>query len=243
MTADCTYGLGPNKAVPTRTMVEPSAIAASKSPLMPIESVSSPAPPRVELLAQRAQLREPGALARRLALFGRHAHQATQLQARQRAPPRRPAPAARAGVTPPLLASPPRLTCRHTFSGGAWNGRCAARRSAIFSRSSACTQANCSATGRVLLACSRPTKCQVSAAPAAPQFLPAPPAGNSRRSRQCPDRPPWPALSGGWALPTARSVTECAFRPAAAGGPCHAFANCGECGSAKFCGLINILDV
>jgi hypothetical protein len=34
-------GLGPNTAVPTRTIVAPSAIAASRSPLMPIDRVSS----------------------------------------------------------------------------------------------------------------------------------------------------------------------------------------------------------
>ena len=32
---------GPNSAVPTRTWVAPSLMASSKSPLMPIDSVSS----------------------------------------------------------------------------------------------------------------------------------------------------------------------------------------------------------
>src|SRR5579864_6761366 len=42
---DCNvYGRGPNSAVPMRTIVAPSRIAASKSPLMPIESVSSRQP-------------------------------------------------------------------------------------------------------------------------------------------------------------------------------------------------------
>ena len=45
------------------------------------------------------------------------------------------------------------------------DGRCADSRSAIFRRSTVCTQAKFSATARVLLACSRPMKCQVQLAP------------------------------------------------------------------------------
>ena len=183
-----------------------------------------PGAARVELSQQRAQLREPGALARRLALLGRHAHQAAQLRGAAARATAAASAGSSAGVTPPLLASPPRFTCRQTFSGGAWYGplrRRGARRSSAGRR--ACTQANCSATGRVLLACSRPMKCQVSAQlAAAPQSSPAPPAGSSRRSRATPSvGRAWQALRRGWALLTARSVTESTLRPARRGGPCR----------------------
>ena len=56
--------------------------------------------------------------------------------------------------SPLLLASPLMLTCRQTCSGGRCAGRCSRRRCAIFSRSTECTQSNCSATTRVLLLCS-----------------------------------------------------------------------------------------
>ncbi|MNV88051.1 hypothetical protein D3C71_1822210 [compost metagenome] len=66
-----------------------------------------------------------------------------------------------AGATPLLLASSLILTWMQTWSGAMPAGRWADRRSAIFSRSMAWTQSKCSATGRVLLLCSGPMKCQV----------------------------------------------------------------------------------
>ena len=52
----------PNSAVPIRTMVAPSSIAASRSPLMPIESVSSASPLAVQMLrAAGAAARTSGA--------------------------------------------------------------------------------------------------------------------------------------------------------------------------------------
>ena len=40
--SSCLEGRGPNRALPMRTMVAPSAIASAKSSLMPIERVSMP---------------------------------------------------------------------------------------------------------------------------------------------------------------------------------------------------------
>ena len=77
-------------------------------------------------------------------------------RARERRAPRR-------ARTPLLLASPLTLTWMQTLSGGACR-RAAARdrRSAIFARSTQCTQSKCSATARVLLLWIGPMKCQSS---------------------------------------------------------------------------------
>ncbi|MNR37712.1 hypothetical protein D3C85_1557560 [compost metagenome] len=66
------------------------------------------------------------------------------------------------GAQPDLLASKLTFTCRHTFSGGNCAGRCAERRSAIFRRSTECTQWKCSAMALVLFDWIGPMKCQVS---------------------------------------------------------------------------------
>ena len=74
----------PKIAVPTRTSVAPSAIAASRSADMPIDSVSTASPrrgSRVEAIAQRAELRAlPRGVGGRLG----DAHDAAQPQPRQR---------------------------------------------------------------------------------------------------------------------------------------------------------------
>ena len=62
-------------------------------------------------------------------------------------------------LPPLLLSSPLTLTWMQTLSGGRCTSRCADRRSAIFRRSTVCTQSKCSATGRVLLLCSGPMQC------------------------------------------------------------------------------------
>src|SRR2546429_5749137 len=54
-----------------------------KSTLFPYTTLFRSRAGGVEPLQQLAEPREPGALARRLALFGRNAHQATQRQARK----------------------------------------------------------------------------------------------------------------------------------------------------------------
>ncbi len=71
-------------ALPTRTMVAPSAIAAAMSPDMPIESVSIVKPPARSALGQHAQPGKGGALQRRVGLRFRNRHQAAQRQVRQR---------------------------------------------------------------------------------------------------------------------------------------------------------------
>ncbi|VEB39843.1 Uncharacterised protein [Chromobacterium violaceum] len=74
--------------------------------------------------------------------------------------------AASSGAQPLLLSSPDTLTCTQTFSAGRPSGRCADRRSAIFSRSIECTQCARSATMRVLFDCRGPMKCHSISSPA-----------------------------------------------------------------------------
>ena len=130
------------------------------------------------------------------------------------APPRRRrAPAAPQGQRRPCW---PRRRCSPAgthSAAGRERGAARDRRSAMRRRSTPCTQSKCSATGRVLLACSRPMKCQVSAQ--IPQCcdlgqrllqvalaeVASSPASAAARSS-----------SSGCALPTARSVTECDTR-------------------------------
>ena len=77
------------------------------------------------------------------------------------------------GLIPLLLASPLTLTCKQILSGGRSGGRCSDKRRAIFSRSTACAQAKCSAIGRVLLLCIGPMKCHSSADRGEASVLPA----------------------------------------------------------------------
>ena len=107
---------------------------------MPIDSVSSASPSRCSASQQLAQRAVRRAL--RLEVGGRlgNRHQAAQPQPRAAPPLPAPARGTSAGATPLLLASPLMLTCRQTCSGGRPAGRCSVRRSAIFSRSTLCTQ-------------------------------------------------------------------------------------------------------
>ena len=144
---------------------QPSATAASRSPLMPIDRVSS-ARPRAFAASQQVMRRRanPRAASPRR-LERQHAHQAPQLQAGQRRDGREQAGAC-AGATPPLPLSPSTFTCTQTFSGG----RVAAlRRKALGDlRAGRCRAPSRSAprSARVLFACTRPMKCQTGASAA-----------------------------------------------------------------------------
>ena len=66
---------GPKIAVPTRTMVAPSSIATSKSPLIPIEQCSRP-----DCVAQLAEPLEPGPRRLRALRRGRDAHEPAHVE-------------------------------------------------------------------------------------------------------------------------------------------------------------------
>ena len=121
----------PKIAVPTRTSVEPSAIAASRSAVMPIDSVSTRRPARARL---RRGIRAARAnCARCFAdVVGRlgDAHEAAQRAAAAAPrPPRASADAPRPGATPLFVASPLTLTWTSTSSGGRSAARAADSRS------------------------------------------------------------------------------------------------------------------
>ena len=75
----------PNSAVPTRTIVAPSAIAASRSSDMPIDSVSTSSPSLRAAVEQLAHPRELRPLQRRVVAGRRDRHQPAQPQPRQAA--------------------------------------------------------------------------------------------------------------------------------------------------------------
>ena len=131
---------------------------------MPIDSVSSARPsPRSASNSARSARCGARCASKSAGRLGNR-HQAAQAQPRQRGDGARDVGDLAPARAPLLLASPLMLTCRQTGSGGRLAGRCALSRSAIFSRSTECTQSKCSATTRVLLLCSGPIRCHSSAA-------------------------------------------------------------------------------
>ena len=148
---------GQKMAVPTRTMVGAFATAASRSLLMPIDSVSTPKPRATARTACAPDAggvpfaRPHGSGAR-----GGQGHDAAQGQSRQGEPQPAPGPVF-LGAQPLLLSSPLVFTCTHTCKGGRWPG--AVRSGAgQFSVDHVWTQSNASATGWVLLFCSGPIR-------------------------------------------------------------------------------------
>ena len=141
----------PKSAVPMRTSVAPSAMADSKSPLIPIDSVSSLRPPAFRSVKRRSQAREHRTLRGGVGLRRRHAHQAPQAQPGQAGDGASRGPADSSGATPPLVGSGTSATWMQTLSGGAWNGRCSDSRRATLKRSTLCTQSKRSAMAASLV--------------------------------------------------------------------------------------------
>ena len=140
-----TPGRGPKIAPPTRTIVAPSAIASSKSPLIPIEQTPSP--------RSSVMLPEPGEDGPGIAGGGRHRHQALDAAARAPGTPRRARVASRPVRSRPFAASPVTLTCTSTAAPGACRRPTSAASSA---RSIDCHSATCGATDAHLVALQPP---------------------------------------------------------------------------------------
>ena len=146
-------GRRPKIALPTRTIVAPSRIAASRSSLMPAESVSRARPSARSRRTARAG-RETAAAAPRGRRPARDGHQAAQAQPRQRRHRmgdggdlgRREAALARLAADIDLHADRERRRSA---------GRCALSRSATLRRSIVCTQSNARRRPR-LVALQRP---------------------------------------------------------------------------------------
>ena len=207
----------PKIALPTRTIVAPSATAASRSALMPIDSVSS-----AEAAGVAAHpTARAGTGAARAGLRSRPpAPESTSARATSSAAARprpAPTPAIRPAATPLLLASPLMLTCRHTCSGGR-SGRPLLGQAlrdlqpvdrvhpvevAPPPRASCCSAAGRSGATRVAVA-----------RPPAPRSWPAPPARSSRRRRAARRHGPARTASASKVLLTASNVTLCTGRPA-----------------------------
>ena len=181
---------GPNSAVPMRTRVAPSAMAASRvaahAHRQRVERrrrARSAARSSARSCANQWRWRAGSVLLRAACTSGRAASaaaaRATARGERRHVPP---------GATPPLLASPADVDLQaHIQRRRRGTGRCADRRSAMRRRSTPCTQAKCSATARVLLACSAADEVPGErAGPRARRSWAAPPAGSSRRSRCSP---------------------------------------------------------
>ena len=200
----------PKIAVPTRTSVAPSAIAASRSADMPIDSVSTARP------AARHARRSTRASARNCARCRATSSVGSAMPMRPRSASRgsardrlRERAGRRPGATPLFDASPLMLTWTQTSSGGRSAGRARdeplARSSA---RSIVCTQAKRSAATRALLLCSGPIRCHSMPARSASrvhlgQRLPA---RSSRRTRAARARATARTASAGNVLLTASSA-------------------------------------
>ena len=170
----------------------------------------------IQLQQEPPQFAEPVTLARRVRFFRRQAHQAAQRQSRQRGRSVRRVRRSSAGCDAGLrrFAAEPYLDAdgeRRTFTR-ALLGQALAR---SCSRSTVWTQSNNSATGRVLLLCSAPMKCQLSARPASARRARAPPGGSFRRGPRGPPSMAGRSRDGGWDLATPISVTAAGSRPAA----------------------------
>ena len=143
--------------LPTRMRVLPSSTAARQSAVIPIERVSTSGWRRFrasKASRMRAKARRPPsapfasgiAIRPRRRSFGSSAIRSASASISSQ-------------ETPDFVASPSAFTSIKTLRGARFSGRCAERRSAIFTRSIVCTQSKVSATGRVLFDCSDPMKC------------------------------------------------------------------------------------
>ena len=181
-------GRAPNSAVPTRTIVAPSAMAISKSSLMPIDSVSIVAVRAAQCVEQGLHATEGVASPRGVRQRGGDRHQPAQREARLRRRSHRPARRRpRAGSRACWL----RRRCSPGSARSAAprsSGRAAASRGTSFARSTVCTQSKaCAATRRLVgLQVADQVPLQVAHArpvrPASPRL----PARSSRRRRAGP---------------------------------------------------------
>jgi hypothetical protein len=148
----------PKMAVPTRTIVLPALIAASRSALMPSDSVSSSIPAlRIDSKTACARRNNSRCAAKSGGRFGdRHEPAQPQLwQSRH---------SLRQGQDlvrrqPDLLAPPSTLTCRQTLQRRQAGRPLLDRRSAIFSRSTCAPSRSARPPGGVLLLCRGPMQC------------------------------------------------------------------------------------
>ena len=174
------------------------------------------APAALSSSLERAQPREPGALASPARSPPAGCTSARAARRRGSAATARASSGTRAGVHAALAGLAGEVDLQaHVAAAGHGAGAAPARRSAIFSRSTPCTQANCSAIGASCWPAARPMKCQVSWQIAQcgnlrQRLLQVAFAeiarGRSRRPRR--------TSGAGCALLTARSVTESTLRPA-----------------------------
>ena len=131
---------GPNSALPMRTIVAPSAIADSRSAVIPIDSVSAASPAwrarssRSRRLRNCARCSVVSGVSAAIPMNPRKASRGSCATARARS-------SACAGTQPLLLGSAEMFTCTHTFSAPRPWSRAADRRSAMARRSTLCTHA------------------------------------------------------------------------------------------------------
>src|SRR6266436_26123 len=145
---------GPKIAVPTRTMVAPSSIATSKSPLIPMEQCSSPAASRSSR-SRLKNIRDASALS---VAGGMHMSPRTS---RFRQPVMASSSGfSSAGCTPPFCGSRPIFTCTSTLTlRSAWCARRSSSR-ASSSRSTEWIQSKSWTASLALLVWSEPIRCQ-----------------------------------------------------------------------------------
>jgi len=194
-------------------MVAPSAMAASRSPDIPIESVSSPhypfpggAPPAVKPVRGNAGAAAPGCWT------DPESPSAPATGTGATAPPPGPVPehppAWHRTWKPHYQYSPAdRDSTAPALPPAAHSNRCA-----TLSRSTLCTQSKWPAITRVLLDCTGPMKCHSSSGRS-----PAPPSYPALPERNSPQTPPgpiprphgwhWPASSGNRQQPHASRIT------------------------------------
>ena len=155
-------------------------IAARKSPLIPIDSVSISIPPERSCSASSRSFAN-GTRCSSKSSRSWQAHQPAQLEIGQIRTGG--GKLAELGIgTPDLAASSSTLTCRQIFSGPSDSGRCSLRRCAVFRLSMVCTQSKFSATTRVLLLCRCPIKCQQLQVCGSERSFRAPPGRSFRRN-------------------------------------------------------------
>ena len=137
----------PKSAVPTRTCVEPSSTATSKSWLIPMESSGKRLPKRSASrsrisLSRRKYGRAPSGSVGE----GRHGHEAADLEVREVRARRAASASTSSAGAPDLVSSPPRLTSRRTGNDRFSAASSPSRRTASRSRSRlSITEKHCSA--------------------------------------------------------------------------------------------------
>ena len=131
---------GPKIFVPIRIKVAPSAIAASKSPLIPMESsmqLSKPLDTKLSLASRSCwnccRCTSNTSVGAGMAISPERISPGSSLHSTANCP-------SSSGATPDLLSSPLIFTCSNIFNGAKVAGRCSLRRWAIFNRSTLCTQ-------------------------------------------------------------------------------------------------------